>query len=99
MTRSTSSSERYLLDTNILSDLIRNPRGSVSRRLREVGEDRVCTSIIVAAELRYGAAKRGGGRLASRVSALLREIKSSPSSHRRIASMAARAHRSNVRVV
>jgi tRNA(fMet)-specific endonuclease VapC len=49
---------RYLLDTNIVSDLVRNPQSGVERRVFEVAEAQVCTSIIVAAELRYGAAKR-----------------------------------------
>jgi tRNA(fMet)-specific endonuclease VapC len=43
---------RYLLDTNILSDLVRNPGGRVVRRLAVVGEVAVCTSIVVACELR-----------------------------------------------
>ena len=47
----------YLLDTNILSDLLRHPQGVVAKRIAEVGEDAICTSIIVAAELRYGAAR------------------------------------------
>jgi tRNA(fMet)-specific endonuclease VapC len=41
----------YLLDTNIISDLIRNPGGKVAQRIRAVGEAEACTSIIVAAEL------------------------------------------------
>lgn len=49
---------RYLFDTNIVSDLVRNPQGKVAQRIRKVGETHVCTSIIVAAELRYGAAKK-----------------------------------------
>ena len=40
---------RYLLDTNIVSDLIRNPQGKIAARIAEVGEEKVCTSIIVAA--------------------------------------------------
>jgi len=62
---------RYLLDTNILSDLIRNPQGRIANRIREVGEPQVCTSIIVAAELRYGAANKGSIRLARQVEAVL----------------------------
>jgi len=62
---------RYLLDTNIVSDLVRNPQGSVAERIREVGEAFVCTSIIVAAELRYGAAKRGSPRLKAQLEAVL----------------------------
>lgn len=62
---------RYLLDTNILADLVRNPQGRVAQRIRAVGEAQVCTSIIVAAELRYGAAKKGSPRLAAQIAAIL----------------------------
>ena len=65
---------RYLLDTNILSDLIRNPQGKAARRIARVGEDQVCTSIIVAAELRYGCAKGGSAKLHKAVADLLGEI-------------------------
>jgi tRNA(fMet)-specific endonuclease VapC len=65
---------RYLLDTNILSDLIRNPQGRAAKRIAKVGEDQVCTSIIVAAELRYGCAKSGSRRLIEAVEELLGEI-------------------------
>ncbi len=61
----------YLLDTNIISDLVRNPQGCVTQRIREVGEARVSTSIIVAAELRYGAAKKGSQRLTAQLEAVL----------------------------
>ena len=62
---------RYVLDTNIIADLIRQPQGRVAERIREIGEAQVCTSIIVAAELRYGAAKKGSSRLEERVEAVL----------------------------
>jgi tRNA(fMet)-specific endonuclease VapC len=62
---------RYLLDTNIVSDLVRNPQGKVAQHIRRVGEAHVCTSIIVAGELRYGAAKKGSARLSSQVDAVL----------------------------
>jgi tRNA(fMet)-specific endonuclease VapC len=62
---------RYLLDTNIVSGLVRNPQGRVSEHIRRVGEAQVCTSIIVAAELRYGAAKKGSRRLANQLGAVL----------------------------
>ena len=64
----------YLLDTNIISDLIKNPQGKAAQRIAEVGEDKVCTSIIVAAELRYGCAKSGSKRLIKAVEALLGEL-------------------------
>lgn len=64
----------YLLDTNILSDLIRNPFGPVAQRIEVVGARAVCTSIIVAAELRYGSAKKGSPRLQARVEDILATI-------------------------
>lgn len=45
---------RYLLDTKIVSDLVRNPQGKVAQHIRSLGEAQVCTSIIVAAELGSG---------------------------------------------
>ena len=69
---------RYLLDTNIVSDLIRNPQGKVAIRLAEIGEDKVSTSIIVAAELRYGAAKRSSARLTAQMEIVLGALKILP---------------------
>ena len=43
----------------------------MARHIREVGEAQVCTSIIVAAELRYGAAKKGSARLSAQLEAVL----------------------------
>lgn len=62
---------RYLLDTNIVSDLVRNPHGNVAQKIRQVGEQKVCTSIIVASELRYGTAKRQSSRLVTQLEAVL----------------------------
>ncbi len=50
----------YLLDTNILSDLVRRPAGRIRDRIAEHGEGTVCTSIILAAELRFGSASQEG---------------------------------------
>lgn len=62
---------RYLLDTNVVSDLVRNPQGKAAQHIRKVGETQVCTSIIVAAELRYGAAKKRSPRLSAQLEAVL----------------------------
>jgi tRNA(fMet)-specific endonuclease VapC len=62
---------RFLLDTNIVSDLMRHPRGKISDRISEAGEEDVCTSIVVAAELRYGAIKKNSARLTSQLEAVL----------------------------
>ena|SRR5215471_10746181 len=69
---------RYLLDTNIVSDLVRNPQGKVAQHIRKVGEARVCTSIIVAAELRFGAAKKKSPKLSSQLEAVLGAIEILP---------------------
>lgn len=61
----------FLLDTNILSDLIRQPGGAVAGKIAEAGEDVIATSIIVAGELRYGAERRGSQRLTSKIEELL----------------------------
>ena len=69
---------RFLLDTNIISELMRSPAGEVSRRIAEVGEDCICTSIIVAAELRFGAAKSARPALQERVELILSAIDTLP---------------------
>jgi tRNA(fMet)-specific endonuclease VapC len=61
----------YLLDTNILSHLVRQPQGPVADHIADVGEANVLTSVIVACELRYGAAKRGSRKLTRQVEAVL----------------------------
>jgi tRNA(fMet)-specific endonuclease VapC len=69
---------RYLLDTSIVSALVRDPQGPVTQRLRDVGEKNVCTSIIVAAELRYGATKKGSARLSSQLETILSALEVLP---------------------
>ena len=53
-----------LLDTNIISDMMRNLQGLAAERAREVrGTDGLCTSIVVQCELEYGLARRHNPRL------------------------------------
>lgn len=61
----------YLLDTNVLSDLVRYPQGRIAQRIAHVGEKAVCTSIVVASELRFGAAKKNAEKLTAQVEAIL----------------------------
>jgi hypothetical protein len=37
---------QYLLDTNIISDLVKQPQGLVFQRIATVGETSICTSIL-----------------------------------------------------
>lgn len=64
----------WMLDTNIVSALIKNPAGPVRDRLAAVPPETVCTSIVVACELRFGALKRGSVPLQNRVDALLSNL-------------------------
>ncbi len=73
-----TKSFRYLLDTNILSDLVRQPQGAIAKRIVEAGEESICTSIIVAAELRFGAEKSGFTKLTDQVDLILSAIEILP---------------------
>ena len=68
----------FLLDTNIVSDLMRDPGGRVSRRIARAGEQNVCTSVIVAAEMRYGIAKRGSTRLLTQLETIFLRLEILP---------------------
>lgn len=72
---------RYLLDTNILSDIVRNPSGPVATRISRFSRTErrnICTSIICAGELRYGATKSGSVRLNQRVEEILKTLQVFP---------------------
>lgn len=63
-----------MLDTNILSEALRNPFGRLSGQIEKFRSGLVCTSAIVASEMRYGAAKKGSPALVERVNATLQQI-------------------------
>lgn len=63
-----------MLDTNALSELIRNPQGILAQRLNALEPDTVCTSIIAACELRFGAQRKGSAALTQRVEQLLQAL-------------------------
>lgn len=65
---------RYLLDTNAVSQLIRRPDGRVAQRVAELEPGNFAISVIVAAELRYGAERRGSLRLTRQLEAVLSAI-------------------------
>jgi len=68
----------YLLDTNIISHAIRDLKGNCHRKIVEADQKMICTSIIVAAELRFGILKRGASTLFSRVEDFLSRISVRP---------------------
>lgn len=61
----------YMLDTNIVSDVLRNPRGPAAERVRQTDGNEICVSIVVAAELRFGARKRGSEMITALVEGFL----------------------------
>lgn len=65
--------QKYLLDTNILSALIKQPQSVLAQKVTHL-EHEICTSVIVACELRYGVEKKGSPLLAMKVESLLNEI-------------------------
>ena len=66
---------RYLLDTNILSALIKQPEGAAARKLAALDEEKTCcTSLIVACELLYGTHKKGSAALRAKVDQLFDTI-------------------------
>lgn len=67
-----------MLDTNIVSDLIRNPTGKAASHIARVGDHGLAVSIIVAAELRFGAAKSGSAKLLERIEAALAKLPALP---------------------
>lgn len=64
----------YMLDTNIVSQALRDPRGKVAMRIRKLPPQDLAISIIVACELRFGIKKRGSPALSTLVEGFLARI-------------------------
>ncbi len=64
----------WMLDTNVLSELIRNPRDPITEHFSRLDSSAICTSAIVASELRVGARRKGSATLTERVELLLDAI-------------------------
>jgi len=65
---------RYMLDTNIISDLIKHPAGNAAQRIRTLAPDTIFTSIIIAGELHYGGSKKNSAPLRQRIQDILNEL-------------------------
>ena len=64
----------WLLDTNTISAIFQDPFGRVASRIDTTDQRAICTSIIVACELRFGAAKRNSAKLTTWVEATLDDL-------------------------
>ena len=69
---------RFMLDTNIVSAIVRDPQGKVLERLLEAGEENVFISIITHGEIWYGVKKNGSEELSKKVSAVTRRLYVAP---------------------
>ena len=66
---------RYLLDTNALSALVREPGGLIGRKVKDVGgAEAVYTSVVVSAEIRFGLAKKRSERLLRQLELIFEEM-------------------------
>jgi tRNA(fMet)-specific endonuclease VapC len=64
----------WMLDTNVLSELIRNPQDTLRQKVAGASPDTLCTSIVVACELRFRALRKGSDTLTRRVEQLLEAL-------------------------
>ncbi|TXR49755.1 type II toxin-antitoxin system VapC family toxin [Phyllobacterium endophyticum] len=71
----------YMLDANIISEFVRSPHGDVARKVNDNEGPRFCTSIIVAAEIRFGVAKKKSDKLRVRIEAIFSAIDILPFDH------------------
>ena len=69
---------RYLLDTNVISNVIKYPRGAAAKRVAQLRNGELGTSIIVSAELKFGCIKRRSRRLDELVEASLASFEVAP---------------------
>lgn len=68
----------YMLDTNIISEALRNPFGRLTERVSSFRLGAIATSAVVASEMRYGARKKGSIKLTERVEIVLGRIEVLP---------------------
>lgn len=73
----------YLLDTNIISDMMRNPRGSANLQLaahiaKSPTPLRVCTSIVVDCEVQFGLRRKDSPKLDKAYAELLQIVEVMP---------------------
>jgi len=73
----------YLLDTNIISDMMRNPQGRANLQLEvRIAQSksplRVCTSVVVDCEVRYGLRRKSSSKLDRAYTHLLQVVEILP---------------------
>jgi tRNA(fMet)-specific endonuclease VapC len=69
---------KYLLDTNVISSVIKFPGGEAAGQVARRKPGELCTSIIVSAELKFGYTKISSRRLQRLVEAVLANLEIAP---------------------
>ena len=69
---------RYLLDTNIISHMMREPSGTVVMRVAGAGEKSVFTSLLAIAEIRFGILKKNSKKLEQALNKILPYLQVEP---------------------
>lgn len=64
----------YLLDTNVIGEIARNPQGDTALRVAALPPDEFGINPIVACEIEYGLAKRGSSRLRRQIETILEAV-------------------------
>lgn len=64
----------YLLDTNILSEMVRNPSGAAATSAASKRSGSIATSPVVVGELYFGALMKGSKKLERAIETVLRPI-------------------------
>ena len=67
-----------MLDTNVVSALMRAPWGALRQRIEMVGEGAVCVSIVTTAELHFGAALTPSSKGLANFKLILRGLRVMP---------------------
>lgn len=65
----------YLLDTNIISDVARNPAGLAAQRFTEEPRELLCTSVVVSAEVLFGLVNGTSADMQRKMTAVLQGVR------------------------
>ena len=74
MSNNAARNYQYMLDTNIVSAMVRNPHGALAHKLSVIDTSTLCISIIVAAEIRFGLVKGVAKQMQLQIEATLETI-------------------------
>lgn len=69
---------RYLLDTNVISELARYPQGPMAEKIEPIAADALLTSVIAVGELKFGFHKQPSAKREAQVRKIMEGISVAP---------------------